>query len=122
MTRSYTLLVDTTDTQPQRVRVTWRHAGGKKPAKTVYVGRPSKWGNPFRIGQPLNEHFPNAQGTIRDAAHAVALFEQHTGPSGMYELNRDRLVRELRGRDLACYCPEGQPCHADVLLRRANQP
>jgi hypothetical protein len=28
--------------------------------------------------------------------------------------------RELRGKDLACYCPEGEPCHADVLLEIAN--
>jgi hypothetical protein len=28
--------------------------------------------------------------------------------------------RELRGWDLACYCPLDQPCHADVLLELAN--
>jgi hypothetical protein len=28
--------------------------------------------------------------------------------------------RELRGRDLACYCPLEEPCHADVLLEVAN--
>ncbi|WP_269062108.1 DUF4326 domain-containing protein [Salipiger marinus] len=27
---------------------------------------------------------------------------------------------ELRGRDLACWCPDG-PCHADVLLKIANE-
>ena len=107
---------------PARVPVTWRRPGGKKPDDVVYVGRPSKWGNPFRIGQPLAAHFPGAEGIARDAAHAVALFEQHTGPAGMYELDHTALVHELRGRPLACYCPDGQPCHADVLLHRANQP
>jgi hypothetical protein len=29
--------------------------------------------------------------------------------------------RELRGRDLACYCPLDEPCHADVLLAVANE-
>lgn len=122
MTRSYTPLVDTTDTQPQRVRVNWRHAGGKKPANTVYVGRPSKWGNPFRIGEPLGNHFPGLEGTVRDAAHAVELFTRHTKPNGLYPLDPGTVAHELRGRDLACWCPVGQPCHADVLLHRANQP
>lgn len=27
---------------------------------------------------------------------------------------------ELRGKNLACWCPPGQPCHADVLLELAN--
>lgn len=30
------------------------------------------------------------------------------------------IKRELRGKDLACWCPLGQPCHADVLLELAN--
>ena len=29
-------------------------------------------------------------------------------------------IAELRGRDLACWCPLDQPCHADVLLELAN--
>jgi hypothetical protein len=29
--------------------------------------------------------------------------------------------RELHGRDLACYCPLDEPCHADVLLAIANE-
>jgi hypothetical protein len=30
-------------------------------------------------------------------------------------------VHRLRGRDLACWCPLDQPCHADVLLEIANR-
>jgi len=33
---------------------------------------------------------------------------------------RQMMIDELRGRDLACWCPLNQPCHADVLLRLAN--
>jgi hypothetical protein len=33
----------------------------------------------------------------------------------------ERIRRELRGRDLACFCSERSPCHADVLLLVANQ-
>ena len=32
----------------------------------------------------------------------------------------DAIQRELCGRDLACWCPIGQPCHADVLIALAN--
>ncbi len=35
-------------------------------------------------------------------------------------LNREFYLGELRGHDLACWCPEGSPCHADVLLELAN--
>jgi hypothetical protein len=30
------------------------------------------------------------------------------------------MIRALRGKDLACWCREGEPCHADVWLRLAN--
>ena len=31
-----------------------------------------------------------------------------------------KIIQELRGRDLCCWCPLDQPCHADVLLELAN--
>jgi hypothetical protein len=33
----------------------------------------------------------------------------------------DEIRQELRGKNLACWCPEGSPCHADVLLEIANE-
>jgi hypothetical protein len=33
----------------------------------------------------------------------------------------DEIKQELRGKNLACWCPEGSPCHADVLLEIANE-
>lgn len=33
----------------------------------------------------------------------------------------DDVRRELRGKDLVCWCPLDQPCHADVLLELANR-
>lgn len=32
------------------------------------------------------------------------------------------VVKELRGKNLACWCKNGEPCHADVLLELANAP
>ena len=45
----------------------------------------------------------------------IDLFTHHRDPWG-----RDRVRSELAGRDLTCWCPEDQPCHADVLLEIAN--
>jgi hypothetical protein len=33
---------------------------------------------------------------------------------------RAAIQRDLRGKQLACWCPLGQPCHADVLIEVAN--
>ncbi len=48
-----------------------------------------------------------------DAATAVKAFREMKAP----HLSR---LRQLRGKDLACWCPLDQPCHADVLLELAN--
>ena len=86
-----------------------RQAGWRKPEGVVVVARPSRWGNPFRIGDG------------RTRAEAVAAFERALAddePSLTFTI--DDVRRELGGRDLACWCPLDQPCHADVLLRFAN--
>lgn len=42
-------------------------------------------------------------------------------PSGRFLcVTADEVRRELAGKDLACWCPPGEPCHADVLLEVAN--
>jgi hypothetical protein len=99
------------------------------PDGAVYVGRPSKWGNPFHpinLGGKWwgviddNDVAYAYQGDRRGAAaESVRLFE--------WDLtDLDRLtyaglqISELRGHDLSCWCPLDQPCHADVLLELAN--
>lgn len=74
------------------------------PVDAVYVGRPSKWGNPFVVGR---------HGT-RD--EVVALYEDwlKRQPHLMASL------RELRDKDLVCHCAPSK-CHADILLRYANR-
>jgi hypothetical protein len=74
------------------------------PDGAVYVGRPTKFGNPY-----------NSEAWI--AAVAVGRYREW--------IYRDKqllgqIVNELKGRDLACWCPLDQPCHADVLLEVAN--
>ena len=74
------------------------------PPNTVSVCRPGKWGNPYVVGTCM----------IPDARAAVEAFAANL-PLGKIEG-----IDELRGKDLACWCPLDQPCHADVLLELAN--
>lgn len=112
--------VDLRDAKPQRIQRK-RTKGWKMPPNTVYVGRPSKWGNPFKVG----DHIRGLAGTalpmqIPDAATAVALFRARaTDPIAGYVF-RENVWKELRGKNLACFCPLNQPCHADILLEIAN--
>ncbi len=99
---------------PQRVQMR-RTAGWRKPPNVVYVGRPTEWGNPWRVGG-------KAHGAL-DPAAAVGHYQdalvkgELLGKDGTALLDR---LHELRGRDLACWCDLQQPCHADVLLHFAN--
>ena len=87
--------------KPIRVQLR-RTKGWRMPPNTVSVARPGKWGNPYRVGPE------------QTAASAVEAFRVlHVGKLP---------VAELRGKNLACFCPLDQPCHADVLLELANQP
>ena len=84
-----------------------RAAGWRMPAGAVYVGRPTRWGNPY----PHN-------GTPASRAEVVATYRQLISADPAL---RAAARRQLAGRDLACWCPLDQPCHADVLLTIANQ-
>lgn len=109
-----------TITTPQRIQ-RQRTKGWRMPANTVYVGRPTRYGNPFRAGDEITQFpFRDAYGpVVRDAAHAVEIFKGYARITTFY----DAMVRvDLAGRNLACWCPLGQPCHADVLLELANAP
>jgi hypothetical protein len=88
---------------PQRL-VRSRQKGYRLPEGSVYVGRPTKWGNPFRIA---------------DQADAVAVYRYEL-ESGRLRVTVEEVRRELAGLDLVCWCAPGQPCHADVLMEIAN--
>ncbi|WP_195167634.1 DUF4326 domain-containing protein [Mycobacteroides abscessus] len=94
----------------QRKRVKcWRMPEGAK-----YVGRPTIYGNPFRVG--TNEEL----GEVLDAARAADFFRAWFREPEAWVLPKPPLLDELRGHDLACWCPLDSPCHADVLLELAN--
>ena len=86
-----------------------RTKGWKMPDNAVYVGRPTRYGNPFKIGD-VHPVF----GRPMDADDVCQMYEW-----GMVNVKPD--LSELRGKDLACWCPLDSPCHADILLKLANQ-
>ena len=133
---------------PERIQRR-RTPGWRMPEGAIYVGRPTKWGNPFQIGsnQPtlfvhdgLHVHWTTPLND--DSYHlahqrAVDLYRSwlESGTiTGLTDLPGmalpDRLARirgqiigdvtTLAGHDLACWCPLDQPCHADVLLELSN--
>jgi hypothetical protein len=94
-----------------------RTKGWRMPEGAVYVGRPTKWGNPYAIGSWVRLRPERLPCQVADASHAVALFTADVWSNETFKKH----AVELRGKDLACWCPLDQPCHADVLLELANK-
>lgn len=111
---------------PKRIQLR-RTKGWRLPPDTIVVSRPSKWGNPFKThgdGYPVAPEI------------CVALFRQIGEREGEWfpvplpwpkgkipacgMTTMEDVRRELRGKDLACWCDLSAPCHADVLLEWAN--
>lgn len=115
---------------PQRIQMTRQRPWRKDNPDAVIVARPTKWGNPYRIGDLL---YPDAAAAVRRFRAAVIGFWSNGSfcrPDAHPDSYIGRIIRdapiELHGKDLACWCPladaEGKPvpCHADVLLELAN--
>ena len=88
-----------------------RRRTGNIPQGSVYVGRPSKWGNPFKIGLRYQGRILDRQGAVD--VHEYWLLNSEKGLKLMGDIG------ELRGKDLVCWCSP-LPCHAYTLLREAN--
>jgi hypothetical protein len=141
-----------------------RTRGWRIPPNTVYVGRPTKWGNPFAcpsdpayavaafkkylhscigqgdfgfIGPRLAHYKDNLPMEVRigstrfrgenNGRDKPFIFRASAGfarPLMMVQCPDRLLIRatliELYGKDLCCWCPLDEPCHADVLLEIAN--
>lgn len=117
---------------PERIQLR-RTKGWRLPPGAVKVDRSTDYGNPYRVEQvlvPPGWKVVAPSGRVlalrasKPEAIAVAVDEfREWITSGHYLAQRRYVaIREnLRGRDLACWCPIGQPCHADVLLEIANE-
>lgn len=132
---------------PQRLQLS-RKSGWRKPDGAIVVSRPSRWGNPFKIGEPVvepgwwnrpacpyngalpagtratssdiaNQPYPYEIRAVRDRQDATDLFRAYVAFHDD-EWDPETIRRNLGGRDLCCWCPAGEPCHADVLIELAN--
>lgn len=104
-------------TTPKRVQMTRQRPWRAENPDAVIVARPSKWGNPFLITD-VGRRFPSLS-VEQCAAFVVNEFRYDRSKHPEYP-SVEAIRTELAGRDLACWCPFDQPCHADVLLELAN--
>jgi hypothetical protein len=93
------------------------------PKTAVYVGRPSKWGNPFELGARIPRHIrlqvlPSSARRLFDRPSAIAAFRWWVWQPEQEAL-RAAARAELRGRDLVCWCVP-LDCHAWIWMEIAN--
>jgi hypothetical protein len=79
-----------------------RTKGWKMPPNTVYVGRPTKYGNPYRV----------TEDTTREEA-----IQEYANWLDRILVKDPHYLDSLKGKDLACWCPLDKHCHADVILK-----
>lgn len=92
----------TDEATPVRVQLR-RTKGWRMPPNTVKVARPSAFGN---YAGPTKKDFDDQIAAMSNADRAFFMDK----------------VKDLRGKNLACFCPLDRPCHADTLLELANSP
>ena len=111
---------------PERIQLK-RTKGWRMPPGTVKVDRTTRWGNPFvqgkvseraKLGNPVDQELSGV--AVRDRAHAVELFQKWIFGASDVALAWRTSAPELRGRNLACWCPLDGSCHADILLELAH--
>lgn len=98
---------------PKRIQMSRQKPWRRDNPNAVIVARPTIWGNRFAVGDSYLTN-NSGNGKVRDRAQSVELFRARQLP---YMTD----VCQLRGKDLACWCPLDQPCHADALLEAANR-
>lgn len=102
-------------TKPIRIQRR-RTKGFRLPPNTVSVTRPGKFGNPFETAAK----FRSILARFVDVDNAVV--GECTSEEFSAMLNISNSLHELRGKNLACWCPLEADCHASVLLEFANGP
>lgn len=119
-----------TEPTPQRIQRR-RTKGWRAPEHSVYVGRPTRFGNPARIihaDHGLIVQWGETGGSVgvwptEAAARRYATEAYASWINQPEQADTRTLFRALlHGRDLSCWCPLDQACHADVLLRLVNSP
>ncbi len=126
-------------TTPRRIHWQARRPGWHKPPGVIYVGRPTRWANPFRIFKD-DRDYERAVAEFRawlageiaiwvyrtDRYRTMAEQEEAWSAGEILEIDHTHppttaeIRKHLGGKDLGCWCSLDQPCHADVLLELAN--
>lgn len=83
-----------------------RTKGWKMPSNTIYVGRPTKWGNHY---------------SVKKYGRVTAIVFYRKWLDTQLKMDAD-FLDELKGKNLACWCKLDEPCHADILLKLARSP
>jgi hypothetical protein len=84
----------------------------KKDPFDVYIGRGSKWGNPYS-----HKEGTLAKYVVGSREEAISKFEEYL----LANENLMEKIGELRGKTLGCFC-KPKSCHGDILLKYANAP
>jgi hypothetical protein len=111
-------------TKPQRIQLS-RRKGWRMPPNTVKVDRSTRFGNPFIVGANGSAlecvyHFGLMVSGYICASSGHACFERQEASAAVLKAEKSAGWPNLKGKNLACWCAPGKPCHADVLLCLAN--
>lgn len=93
----------------------------------VYVGRPGKWGNPFKITGENGHWFMVNENdepliTFQTKGEAIDCCVECYKEYISHEHNLGIVnVFDLKNKNLSCWCPLNCKCHADILLEIANR-
>lgn len=106
-----------------------RTKGWRLPDNAVSITRPGRFGNPFTVQGCREWGYRGTDEEIR--IRCIEAFSVWLGPFWRNNWDGEESTRrrqaildalpELRGKDLACFCAEGIPCHGDVLIELANK-
>ena len=122
--------------EPRRIQLS-RRKGWRMPEGAVKVDRSTCWGNPFAVGETIDREsdlWPYIAAAVPGGVRAFGALEFTSLTISSAQLAVDlfscwfleqpgltiRAFAELPGRDLACWCKIGAPCHGDWLLGCMN--
>lgn len=100
---------------PERIQLK-RTKGWRIPANTVKVDRTTRWGNPFTVSDVKDSGIGGSMTMLR----GICVSKFRSALSHNLPFTCEEVRAQLGGRNLACWCPIGEPCHGDVLLEIAN--
>lgn len=121
--------------KPKRIQRK-RTKGWRSPEGTKYVGRGSKWGNPYCVVKMPNDWGWAVKCSADDMQANILTSLCHVDYKDKQDCAKDAVrcycellrqlpqmlsdIEDLRGHDLSCWCGESDNCHGDVLLKLAN--